>query len=154
MRNQTCMFTGHRIIPLSRRDLLWNSLLDTVSSLYESGVCDFIVGGALGFDTMAAKAVLELKKKAGDVKLHLYLPCKEQDKYWSAKDREIYKTTLDKADSIIYVSEQYTKFCMHERNRKMVDDAGICVAFLEKERGGTAYTVNYAISKGLTIIKL
>lgn len=43
---------------------------------------------------------------------------------------------------------------MFKRNRHLVDNSSVCVAYLTANSGGTAYTVNYAESKGLKIINL
>ena len=43
---------------------------------------------------------------------------------------------------------------MHKRNRHLVDNSSVCVCYLNKENGGTAYTVRYAGKKGLEIINL
>ena len=149
-----CMFTGHRVIPNSRHNDLCKKLWDVLHALYADGIRTFIAGGALGFDTLAAQAVLELKKTYPDVRLNLCLPCRDQDKLWNAANRERYRNILSLADETYYVSDKYTSTCMHERNRKLVESSSFCIAFLEKDTGGTAYTVNYALSKGLTIIKI
>ena len=41
---------------------------------------------------------------------------------------------------------------MYKRNRHLVDNSGICVCYLTKDKGGTAYTVEYEKQKGLQII--
>jgi len=41
---------------------------------------------------------------------------------------------------------------MHKRNRHLVDNSSVCVCYLNKENGGTAYTVDYAGKKGLELI--
>ena len=43
---------------------------------------------------------------------------------------------------------------MHKRNRHLVDHSSICVCYLTEDRGGTAYTVNYAKKQGLKVINL
>ena len=55
---------------------------------------------------------------------------------------------------MVYVSRQYTRGCMHERNRHLVDNSSVCVCYLNRESGGTAYTVDYAKKQGLEIINL
>ena len=108
------------------------------------GYTDFRAGGAIGFDTIAALTVLDLKEKYPHVKLHLVLPFKGQANRFSPLEKKIYKYTIEKADSVCYVSERYHKNVMFERNRKLVDGADICIAFMNKLTGGTYYTVNYA----------
>lgn len=60
MRRNACCFTGHREIPPEDREPLRAALLSEIQRLYaEKGVTEFYTGGARGFDTMAAEAVLE-----------------------------------------------------------------------------------------------
>lgn len=58
MREKTVCFTGHRIIPSEKRASLFAHLTDVITSLLEAGYRYFGAGGALGFDTLAAQAVL------------------------------------------------------------------------------------------------
>ena len=41
---------------------------------------------------------------------------------------------------------------MHKRDRHLVDNSSVCVCYLNKENGGTAYTVDYDSKNGLEII--
>ena len=60
---------------------------------------------------------------------------------------------LEQADSVVYVSREYHKSCMLERNRFLVDHAQILLAVYNGEyRGGTAATVRYARKMGRTLI--
>lgn len=52
------------------------------------------------------------------------------------------------------LSENYSVDCMHKRNRHLVNFSGYCVAYLNKNSGGTAFTVNYARQNGLEIFNL
>jgi len=152
--NLTCCFTGHRDISREHiKDL--PILLDEI--LYEqidNGAKNFITGGAVGFDTLAALKVLEMKDRFGFINLHLCLPCKNQTQNWNLRDIKAYEYILSRADSKEYISDIYTKFCMHERNRKMVDKSNICIAYCTENRGGTAYTCSYALKNGLELINL
>ena len=58
------------------------------------------------------------------------------------------------ADKVVYTSQEYTKGCMHRRNRHLVDHSSVCVCYLTKKDGGTAYTVDYAEKQGLEIVNL
>ena len=152
-KNRTCFFTGHRDIPEYVQHLINAKLLETIDGLYGKGYVNFICGGAVGFDTMAAKAVLERKKEL-DIRLVLYLPCKDQDKKFSPKQKAEYQAILESADEVLVMYEHYVRGCMHARNRKMADDSSKCVAFCTEKTGGTAYTVNYADKKGIEIIMI
>ena len=74
----TACFTGHRKIPPNEYESLAVRLCETVSNLIERGYRYFGVGGALGFDTLAAITVINLKKKYPHIKLILILPCRNQ----------------------------------------------------------------------------
>ena len=45
---------------------------------------------------------------------------------------------------MIYISKEKKKGCMHARNRYMIDNSSLCIAYMTKHTGGTAYTVEYA----------
>jgi uncharacterized phage-like protein YoqJ len=153
-RNRTACFTGHRKIPVQDIDKISSMLDYVIEQLYQKGVVFYGAGGAYGFDMLAEEAVLRAKKYHKEIKLILVLPCKEQDKYWSEKDKNLYSKVLERADKIVYVSEEYTKDCMMLRNRHLINYSGYCIAYLSKDNGGTAYTVNFARQKGLKIINL
>ena len=148
------MFTGHRIIPIDDRKKLAFSLLDAVKELVGRGVREFIAGGALGFDTLAAECVIAMRRAYPDIKLKLYLPCRDQHARWNARDVERYMRVLENADEILYISENYSPGCMHKRNRAMVDASDICIAYVTRQSGGSAYTISYAEQNGLEIINL
>ncbi len=151
-KNHTACFTGHRVIPLLERHSVSKALEKTVIESINNGYCYFGAGGALGFDTMAALTVLRLKNKYPQIKLILVLPCKNQTRNWKAADIEKYEHIKSQADKVVYTSKEYTQDCMHKRNRHLVDNSSLCICYLKKQSGGTAYTVNYAKENGLKII--
>ena len=87
----------------------------------------FAAGGALGFDTLAALAVLQMKVLFAELELTLVLPCKTQDRYWRQAEKELYREILSQADHVTYVSEQYTRGCIQKRNRLLVEGSSVCV---------------------------
>ncbi len=146
-------FTGHREIPEAQRALLKEALRRTLRALAEGGTRRFLAGGALGFDTMAAQAVLDLREEF-PVRLVLVLPCKNQTRGWKDGDTALYENILSRADEVIYTSETYFSGCMHLRNRRLVDESEACIAYLTSDRGGTAYTVRYAERQGVEVVNL
>lgn len=154
MRERTCCFTGHRRISNDEVKKVKTRLKHTISAAIDQGYLYFGAGGALGFDTLAALTVLELKKKYPDIKLILVLPCINQTKGWSKRDVEVYEQIKSRCDKYVYTSENYFNGCMQKRNRHLVDNSSLCVCYLTENRGGTAYTVNYARQKGLKVINL
>ena len=95
----------------------------------------FGAGGALGFDTLAAQCVLSLRKRYSHIKLILVLPCTTQTKGWSKDDIAVYEEIKSQADKVVYTSHD-------------------CRAYLTQEKGGTAYTVNYARQNNVQVINL
>lgn len=154
MRETTCCFTGHRALPMEEREQITHRLEQTLTSLIQTGTQRFMAGGALGFDTLAAQTVLKLREEHPHIKLILILPCLSQTRNWREKDIKIYETIKAAADEVVYTSEEYTRGCMHKRNRHLVDHSGVCVCYLTQSKGGTAYTVNYAKKQGLEVINL
>ena len=97
---------------------------------------------------LAAQAVLKARRYHPQVKLILALPCRNQAERWKEADRLLYDSIKRRADEVVYVSEHYTRGCMFERNRYMVDHSDICICYCTSGEGGTAYTVKYAQRKG------
>jgi len=161
MERVICAFTGHR--PNSfpwkynekARDcvLLKEVLEGQIAALVDRGVTDWLSGMALGVDVWAAKMVLDLKKKNPALRLHCLLPCEGQEVKWPAAEQERYRTILQRADSVEYVSRQYYNGCMIDRNHRLVESAGLLLAvFNGVQRSGTGATVNYARKLGREVI--
>ena len=153
MDNKSCCFTGHRVIYHEDSELVVN-LNGKIESLINSGVTDFYSGGARGFDMIGAESVINFRDKYPKIRLILVLPCIEQDRYWNSNQKKRYEEIKQNADEIIYISESYSKGCMQKRNRYLVDNSSVCVAYLRRKTGGTAYTVSYAEKKGVSIIRI
>ena len=75
-KSQTCCFTGHRNIAPYMPDTVFEQTKAIVTLLVSKGFKYFGTGGALGFDTLAAQTVIELKKKYPQIKLIMVLPLK------------------------------------------------------------------------------
>ena len=80
MNEQTCCFSGHRHLP--KKDILHihNLLVKHILKLIHIGVNTFICGGALGFDTLAALAVLKIRSIYPHIQLILALPISATNK--------------------------------------------------------------------------
>ena len=116
------------------------------------GVATFLAGGALGFDTMAAQEVLRVRgERFPHLRLVLVLPYVGQESQWSQRDAAVYRALLRQADEVVYTAKAYTRGCLFLRNRYLVDHSAHCVCYLQRDTGGTAYTVRYARERGLVI---
>lgn len=153
-KKRTACFTGHRKIPAHDIRKIEKQLDRIIKKLYRKGVIFYGAGGSYGFDMLAEKAVIRARNRHKEIKLILVLPCKNQDKYWTEDNKAAFAEIKNQSDKIVYTSEIYSKDCMHKRNRHLVNFSGYCVAYLNKNSGGTAYTVNYARQNGLEIVNL
>lgn len=135
---KSCVFTGHRIL---EDDFSKKRLKIVVQAAIEQGVDTFYNGVAMGFDLIAAEIVLSLKKKYSHVKLIACIPCYNQEKNFSEKDKKRYAAVLKKADEKVLLSEEYYKGCMQARDKYMAERAELMIAYCKKATGGAAYTV-------------
>ena len=159
--NMCCAFTGHRPqnLPWQFNEADTNCLKlkqilnQQISQLAKNGFTDFLSGMALGSDTWAAEAVLNLRKKNPALKLHCILPCKTQAEKWPVSEQERYQKILAQADSIFFTSRNYHPNCMLERNRFMVENARLLLAVYNGQpHSGTAAAVRHAQRLGCDII--
>ena len=146
MKEQTICFTGHRNVREDEREIK-EKIKAMIEYYILRGCIYFAAGGARGFDTLAAEAVLEIRDKYPQVELILILPFKKPyavEKGWTEKDIERYESLLKQASETIYVGETYKRGCYFKRNRLLVRMSSICFSYQIKSTGGTAYTVRYA----------
>ena len=160
MTETTCAFTDHRpkSFPWKYNEaapdcvLLKEGLVAQIKALADRGVTDFLSGMAQGADLWCANIVLGLRKKNPTLKLHCVLPCKGQKIKWTASAQERYHAILAQADEIVYVGQEYSRDCMMERNRYLVDHSAILLAVYNGTwRSGTGATVRYARQLGRSI---
>ena len=161
MLSKSCAFSGHRPrkFPWKYDEMddrcvaLKAVLTEQIRLLADAGVTQFLSGMAEAVDTWSALSVLALREENPALKLHCILPCREQADKWSASSRDLYRSILERADSIVYVSREYHKNCMLDRNRFLIEHASILLAVYNGERrGGTAATMRYAQKLGREII--
>ena len=146
-RYYSCFFTGHRIIgnDILRRRLFEELKKRIVFLSREKGVDRFICGGAIGFDAMAAEAVIEAKKILPYIKLIIYVPCHNHYAKWNSAQVDQWKNILKSADDAIYITHgTYNDECMKKRNRAMADSAHYCIAYCIRRTSGTGSTLAYA----------
>ena len=148
-----CVFTGHRDLP--ENPAIREQLDKAIEKLYtDAGVDTWLCGGAVGFDLLAGERVLSLRKRHPGLKLHMVLPCREQDRAYAPADKARYAALLEAADKVEWLSPKYSRGCMLARDRVMADRADCCVCYLIRSEGGTAYTVRLAVNRGLPIYNI
>ena len=154
MYENTGCFTGHRKLPANKIEKILMNLDREIDNFIAQGVTDFISGGAVGFDVIATSLIVAKKEMGRNIRLIFALPCKNQDANWDEKQKALYRDLLNEADEVIYVSEEYSPFCMKRRNQYMVEHSAYCICALLHEKSGTGQTVRLARKKGLKIINV
>ena len=109
---------------------------------------------APGIPLSDAEAVLALKERRPDVLLECARPCESQADRWPAAERARWRSALDACDLETMVQHNYDRFCMHRRDRYMVDRSSVILAAFDGTPGGTMYTLSYAMDQGLDILLL
>ena len=151
---QSCAFTGHRTIEIRHRDKIADLLLRAISYAYSQGCRTFLTGGALGFDTLAAKEVIRFRMSHPDVRLKIVIPCKNQSESWSDAQISVYEYTLANADELEYIADEYFNGCMRERNQRLADLCDLMIAYVSRSNSGAAQTVRMAERAGKTVYNL
>jgi len=147
-REKTCSFTGHRIMSGNFDE---RTLIKIINEVISRGYDTFLVGMALGFDTVCFKALTKIKKNVY-IRLIACVPCNSQSKFFNKNQRAEYDKMIESADAVINVSDNYFDGCMMVRNMFMVDNSSLVIAYLNYNRGGTYQTVKYAAENGREII--
>ena len=149
-----CSFTGHRTVAVAHRPALPDLLARAVAYAYEEGCRAFYTGGALGFDTYAARAVIAFRLTHRDVRLILLLPCVDQADAWTPARRTEYEWILREADEVRYFADTYTKDCMRLRNLALAEEGDLLIAYVGRDRSGAAQTLRAATRLGKRVYNL
>ena len=158
---KSCCFTGHRKMHQSE-STVYKSLYNRLENLiFCHNVLDFYNGGAIGFDTVAALAVINFKKMNPNknVRLNMVLPCCKEDQTnrWASFQIERYDYIISQADHVMYTSDKYFKGCMKKRNEALVElghDYCLCYVDERKFKSGASQTLRMARRNGVNIVNL
>ena len=151
---KSCAFTGHRQIKDTHKKAIVDILARAVEYAYSKGCRSFFSGGAIGFDTEAARAVLRFRISHPDVKLIMLLPCIEQDARWNDRQKDSYGYILSCADEVRYISDEYDDSCMKRRNTALAEECDLMIAYVSRRNSGAAQTVRMAEQRGKTVYNL
>ena len=116
---KTCCITVHRNL---RKDISLQKIKQTFLSLIEDGYDTFLVGMALGFDTLCFQ-ILEGIRKEKDIKIIACIPCKTQAYNFTEEQNLEYQRMLSSANESLLISENYSSYCMRKRNDFMVNNS-------------------------------
>ena len=152
LRQRTCCFTGHREIPAKDLPSILRRTEQAIRQLIEQGVVFFGVGGAIGYDTEAAKLLFRLSATDyPQIKVILVYPFEGFTSRWSDEQREEYARLLPQYDKAVCVAQSASREAYLARDRHLVDGSAYCIAYCTRNSGGTAYTLRYAMDKGVEI---
>lgn len=159
-KETTCCFSGHRPEKLpwgndeERPDCLAlkERLTRELEKLYLRGYRHFVCGMARGADFYFAEGVAALREKYPDVTLEGAVPCPSQSKGWDNEEKDRYMRILDVCNIQTLIQPHYSRGCMFRRNRYMVDKSSTLLCVYDGSgKGGTKYTLSYAMEQGLHI---
>lgn len=161
--HSSCCFTGYRPnkfpFPLVKENSEFikfeNGLYGQILKLANDGCRTFYCGMAMGFDLMAAEAVLLVKNVFNEpLRLICVLPFKGQSDTFSPQWKEKFDRVLQNADEQICLSDKYYIGCYQMRNIYMVDNSDYVVTWFDGRRGGTENTIRYALKKGRYVFNI
>ena len=151
---RSCSFTGHRKIENRHLEQIDGLVDRAIAYAYGEGCRRFFVGGAVGFDTLAARRVLLFRMMHPDTELHVIAPCKNQSDGWSISQIRDYEYILSQADFVEYLFDEYRDGCMRVRNQRLVDLADIVIAYVSRSSSGAAQTARMAERAGKKVYNL
>lgn len=154
-------FTGHRpeklpdggISSSNKIRVIKSMLYSEIMQAADRGYDTFITGMQRGIDLWAGDAVMSLSAER-NLKLVAVLPYKNMGRNFKNEDKWIFGRIMENADEIVIISDEYTKTCMYERNRYMVDNSSMIIAVIGDRKSGTGQTLSYAAKKQLEIKKI
>lgn len=144
-------FTGHRPAKIAHaQDWITKQLIEAVDRAIKAGYTDFISGGALGVDQLAARIVTDCDQ----ARLVIAEPFDREAFMgrWSHRQRESYYNLLRFASEVVTVEPgDYAAWKYQKRNEWMVDRSAAVIAVWDGSDGGTHNTVSYAMETGKPI---
>jgi uncharacterized phage-like protein YoqJ len=151
---ENCSFTGHRRIKPQHLRKMPELISRAVAYAYSEGCRNFYSGGAVGFDTLAAREVIRFRISHPDVRLIMLLPCETQSERWSGLQKSSYEYILSASDEVIYISGEYTDTCIRERNMMLASKADILISYISRNESGSAQTARMAQRQNKRIYNL
>jgi uncharacterized phage-like protein YoqJ len=159
---KACAFTGYRPSKLpwgydegdARCMDFKFRLRESLEYLIGRGYADFLSGGALGFDLMAAELVLSLREKYPWIRLIMVIPFDGQADRWSEEQRRRWLSAIEASDKVVHISHGYDRGVFFRRNHFLVEQADLLLAAFDGQPGGTAGTVAYARRHGVQVARI
>ena len=152
---KACCFTGHRDLPKGEAERLTEKARALILQLIHEGFTEFRVGGAVGFDMIMAELLLRLRdEEKQEIRIISVIPFPSWRAKWSSEEIRRQNVILEKSNEVIFVRQHYCQGIYMIRNRALADGAQVCIAYCNRPKGGTAWTVRYAKQNGLRTYNL
>lgn len=135
-------FCGHSQI--ADKETVRKRLTDEIQELLRAGYRKFYLGGYGDFDNLAAVVLDELKDTFPDMERILILPYLDK-----RVDTSLYDGTLYPP-----LESVPKRFAISRRNKWMVEESDILIAYVHHDWGGAAKTLEHAIRKKIPIINI
>lgn len=111
-----------------------------------------LTGMALGVDQVFGLVTLKLRDGGFPVKVISVIPYKSQPRLW--RDRKEYDYILERADSVICLSENYSSTCLRERNIYLLKNCDVLLAAYLGIQGGTGHCIHHAEKMSIPIFHI
>ena len=141
----TCCFFGHKDAPSSVYEKLEGAI---EKAIIESGVTSFLVGNQGQFDGMALSALRKLKTKYPHINYNVVLAYMPADKD-ICNPYEYGETMLPEG-----IESIHPRYAISWRNKWMLNEANIVVAYVTHSWGGASKYVEMAAKRGKNVINL
>ncbi|WP_367924206.1 SLOG family protein [uncultured Ruthenibacterium sp.] len=154
MKEQTCCLTGHRDLPGDSRQLVCD-LVKAAEQCIEAGVHYFGVGGAVGFDSLAAEVLLDLRDtRFPQIRVIAVEPFAGYTLRWNLEQLRRRQWLLGRYNKVVCLPNPPGREAYLARDRYLVDHSTRCIGYCNRRSGGTAYTLRYAMKNGLYVQNL
>ncbi len=153
MSNITVTFCGHsNVYDKHVKEALFKALFDILLPLSSSDKVTFLCGGYGDFDGLCSTVIDEIRTQGiSPITEKIFVTPYITESY---KDRiEIMRTHYD---DVVFppIENAPLKFAIPRRNRWMVEQADIVIAYVTHSFGGAATTLRYAYQKKKNIVRL
>lgn len=152
LKRHRCCFTGHRPEKLGISEARAKALLKSaIQQAISEGYVTFLSGMARGIDLWAAEIFIEEREKNNNIHLVCASPFSGFEKIWSEHEQALYRSIIEQADFVKFVSQHYHSACFQVRNEWMVDRVSRVIAAYNGTKGGTKNTIEYANRKEIFV---
>ena len=104
-RPRTCCLTGHQVIMPWEEKKILTKLRYQVDILLRRGYLYFGVGGARGFDMLAAEYLLDLRTRyKKQIRIISVLPYPDYRKEWNDRDTVRQGVIMRRSDKVVYAA--------------------------------------------------